>query len=190
MENPWAYGDPTEAYEEEPSINTAREPNITSIVGDSAFCVPYPMELIVRKKIQGLSNAHFDVFDVTGNNLLLKVDGRVWTIQKKRIMRDPAGFPVLVLREKVLTCRHQWNCHLGESTDNNNLLFKVQRSNPIQIKTRLEVFLASNFNKNVCDFHVIRCLSSLSFKVYKGKTIIAEVNHKLTWGKFYKGKDC
>lgn len=197
MENPWANGEPTMAYDEEPTmayeeptINVVGESTITSVVGDGGFCVPYPMELIVKRKIQGFSNAHFDVFDVSGNNLLLKVDGSVWALQKKRVMRDPAGFPILTLREKVLTYRHQWTCHLGESSDKNKLLFKVQRSNPLQLKTRLEVFLASNYNKNVCNFHVIGCFSSLSFKVCKGNTIIAEVSHNFKWGKFCKGKDC
>ena len=47
-----------------------------SVVGDG-YCFPYAMELIVKKKIKRLSNAQFDVFDLSGN-LLLQIDGGVW----------------------------------------------------------------------------------------------------------------
>ncbi|KAM7276806.1 hypothetical protein ACFE04_018672 [Oxalis oulophora] len=218
MENPWAYGDPTEKYEEEEEeeminptatantrdtanptatadhvvpLTVTREPNIINVVGDRGFCVPYPLELIVKKKIQGFSKAQFEVFDASGNNPLLRVDGNVWKLQSKRVMYDPAGFPVLTLREKVevLTKRHQWTCHLGESADNERLLFKVQRSSAIQLKSRLEVFLADNITKTQSDFHVVGCYTNLSFKVCQGKTILAEVSHNFKWGNLCRGKE-
>lgn len=75
---------------------------IINIVGES-FCVPYTMEMLVKKRIQGMSNAHYDVFDISGN-LLLQVDGSLWKFQKKRVMRDPAGIALLTMRQKV--CKH------------------------------------------------------------------------------------
>ncbi|XP_071722870.1 protein LURP-one-related 14-like [Rutidosis leptorrhynchoides] len=214
MENPWAYGDPTEEKDDmiNPTATSAaaatinstapaspkgvrpigvssRDMKIINVIGDRGFCVPYPLELIVKKKIQGFSKAQFEVLDANGNNPLLRVDGNVWKLQSKRVMYDPAGFPVLTLREKVLTKRHQWTCHLGESSENDRLLFKVQRSSPIQFKSRLEVFLADNNGKNQCDFHVIGQYTNLSFKVCQGKTILAEVNHNFKWANLCRGKE-
>ena len=80
----------------------ASDDQIIKVVGDR-FCVPYIMELLVKRKIQSFSNAHYDVFDTTGN-VLLQVNGGVWNFQKKRVMKDPAGLPVVTLREKV--CKH------------------------------------------------------------------------------------
>ncbi|XP_010256970.1 PREDICTED: protein LURP-one-related 14 [Nelumbo nucifera] len=169
----WAYGIPA--------------PPPLSVVGEG-FCVPYPVDLIVKKKIVGLSDARFEVMDANGN-LLLQVDGSLWSLQKKRVMRDSAGFPILTMREKVLTARHRWTVHRGDSSDGSNLLFSVQRSHPLQIKTQLDVFLANNFHEDICNFNVTGSYSDQSCRVYKGDTLIAEANHKFTWGRFCKGKD-
>lgn len=72
---------------------------IVSVVG-YGFCVPYPVELIIKKKSRGLFGTRFEVLDASGN-LFLQVDGFYRNFQKKRMMRDPAGFPILTMREKV-----------------------------------------------------------------------------------------
>lgn len=72
---------------------------IVSVV-ENRFCLPYAAELLVKKKVQAFSNAHYDVYDATGN-ILLQIDGGVWNLKRKRVMRDPAGLPVLTMREKV-----------------------------------------------------------------------------------------
>lgn len=69
------------------------------VVGD-VFCVPYNIDLVVRKKIKGLSEARFEAFDIHGR-LLLQVHGSLWSLQKKRVMHDAAGFPILSIHEKV-----------------------------------------------------------------------------------------
>lgn len=71
------------------------------VVGDS-FCVPYPTEITVKKKYHGFFlNQRYEVLDANGN-LLLQVDGSSLNMQKKRIMRDAAGSPILTMREKVI----------------------------------------------------------------------------------------
>ncbi|XP_015575736.2 protein LURP-one-related 14 isoform X1 [Ricinus communis] len=166
-----------------------------SVIGDG-YCFPYPMELIVKKKIKKMSNAQFEVFDLSGN-LLLQVDGGVWSFNMKRIVRDPAGFPILTLRGKALTLWHKWKAHEGENKDENNILFSVRQSHPLQIKKDLHVFLA-NFKQKDPDFHVTGSYTSLSFKVYKGHRLLAEVKgprlsaevkHTFTLESFYKGKE-
>ncbi|CAK7325948.1 unnamed protein product [Dovyalis caffra] len=167
----WAYGVPP-----------------VTIVGQN-YCTPHPLELIVKKKIKKLSSAQFEVFDLTGN-LLLQVDGGVWNFQLKRVLRDPAGFPILTLRGKVLTLWHKWEAHASERTDgNNNALFTVKQSHPLQIKKEINIFLANNFKKKEPDFHITGAYTSLSFKVYEGRRLIAEVKHNFTLESFCKGKE-
>ncbi|XWS07584.1 hypothetical protein CRYUN_Cryun41cG0001500 [Craigia yunnanensis] len=55
------------------------------------FCVPYPVELIVKKKRHGISNVRYEVSDVKGN-LFLQVDSSYMTLYRKRVMRNSAGF--------------------------------------------------------------------------------------------------
>lgn len=147
---------------------------LVSVVGD-CYCVPYIIDLTVKKMMRCLSDTLVDVRDVTGN-LLFQIHGSLWQLNKKRIMRNPAGFPVLTLREKALSCRHRWTVHRGESSDVGNLLYSVQRSHPLQMKTRLDVFLPGNVRADVPDFQVIGCYSSQSFTVYRGEMLIAEVS--------------
>ncbi|XP_031278569.1 protein LURP-one-related 14-like isoform X1 [Pistacia vera] len=162
-----------------------------SVVGDS-FCVPYTMEITVKKRIQGFSKAHYDVFDSSGN-LLLQIDGSVWKISKKRVMRDPTGIPLLTLKQTICNFgqsakwRKVWTVHPGENSD--DILFRVEERSPVQLKTRLDVFLPDNDNKKAGDFYVTGSFASLSFKAYKDKSPIAQVHHSYSWGSFCKGRE-
>ncbi|KAK9282996.1 hypothetical protein L1049_011223 [Liquidambar formosana] len=159
-------------------------PNI-SVVGDG-FCVPYPVELIVKKR-RILENTHFDVFDVNGN-LFLRVNGSVLTFSKKRVMRGTCGYTYYHHAPKLNTSKFRWMVHRGESSEQNSLLFSVVRPFPFQMRKQLDVFLASNPNERTWDFRVIGCNFSQSFKVFRGNSVIAEINHDFTWGRFLKGK--
>ena len=70
-----------------------------SVVSDQ-FCNPYPMDLMVTRKVQNFSKDHYQVFDPSGN-LLLQIDGQAFGFNRKRAMRDPAGFTILTMRQKV-----------------------------------------------------------------------------------------
>ncbi|KAK8579618.1 hypothetical protein V6N13_142790 [Hibiscus sabdariffa] len=157
-----------------------------NIIGDQ-FCVPYTIHLEVRRKVESFSNAHYDVLDATGK-VILQIDGGVWNSAKKRLMKDPAGFPVSTLRKKALSWKNKWQIHQGESSEKNRLLCSVQQSDAIPIKNNMDVYLASNYKEEEPDFHVTGSLTSLSFKVWKDNLIIAEVKHNYTWGSC-KGKE-
>ncbi|CAN1812217.1 Protein LURP-one-related 14 [Linum perenne] len=159
-----------------------------SVVGDG-YCFPYCKELVVKKTIKGLSNAQFEVFDPCGN-LLLRVEGGVWNLRMKRVFRDPSGFPLLTLYGK------KWSAYANDDIPadqgmitNDNLLFTVKQSHPLQIKKDLNVYLSSDHNQLNPDFNVTGSYTSLSFKVYKGHRILAEVKHNFTLESFYKGKE-
>ncbi|GKU92211.1 hypothetical protein SLEP1_g5970 [Rubroshorea leprosula] len=162
------------------------EDPIISVIGDQ-FCLPYAAELVVKKKVQAFSNAHYDVYGSTGN-ILLQIDGSVWNLERKRVMRDPAGLPVLTMREKAFTLPYRWLIYQGEDLYRKNQICTVRLSQALQIKRQLDVFLVGNQTKD-SDFHVTGSLSSLSFKVYKGNTVIAEVIHNFKWQSFCKGKE-
>ncbi|TYH73615.1 hypothetical protein ES332_D05G341600v1 [Gossypium tomentosum] len=158
----------------------ASDEQMIKIVGDQ-FCVPYTMQLVVKRKVESFSNVHYDVFDITGNSLL-QVDGGVWNSKKKRVIKDPAGFPVITLRKKALSWKKQWQIYQGESSEKNHFLCSVQRSNALQMKNNLDVYLASSYMEDGPDFHVTGSFTSMSFKVWKGNSVIAEVMHNFTWG--------
>ena len=77
---------------------------------------------------------------------------------------------------KALAFRHKWKAHAGESThDNSNILFSVKQSHPLQIKKQINIYLANKFKKKEPDFLITGAYTSLSFKVYEGRRLIAEV---------------
>ncbi|KAJ4833037.1 hypothetical protein Tsubulata_051179 [Turnera subulata] len=158
-----------------------------SVVGDG-FCFPYVKELVVKKTIKKMSTAQFDVLDVSGN-LVLQVDGSVWNIKMKRTVHDPAGFPILTMYGKALTFWHKWRAYEGKNTEESALIFSMKQSRPLQIKKELYIYLAENFKEKDPDFRVTGSYTSLSFKVYKGPRLIAEVKHNFTLESFYKGKE-
>lgn len=73
-----------------------------NVVGN-VLCVPYPVELIIKRKYHGFFDACFEVLDVNGN-LFFQVGNLNGNLQKKKVMRYPAGFPILTMREKVRVC--------------------------------------------------------------------------------------
>ncbi|KAI3470939.1 hypothetical protein Pfo_027602 [Paulownia fortunei] len=155
-----------------------------SVVGED-FCFPYLVNLAVKKKI-GFSSKHIDVLDDNGT-LLLQVDGGFWQFKQKRTMHDSMGVPIItMMRTKAISWHQQWTVHRGESLEESNLLYTVQKSHSFQLKTQLEVFLASNLTGEICDFRVVGSYISQSFKVYKGDTLIAEVRERFRLGSLGK----
>ena len=175
-----------------------------SVVGDQ-FCNPYPMELMVKRKVINFSKDHYQVVDPSGN-ILLQIDGQAWGFNRRRVMRDPAGFIVLTMRQKVykniqslkpplrlcyleivyvcvqgIRLKRKWEVHGGESKDKEDLLFTVQQSSAMSLKTSVDVFLAENSNikkSSACDFHASGGYSNISFKVFKSDALIAGVGVK------------
>ncbi|XP_075476040.1 protein LURP-one-related 14-like [Primulina tabacum] len=153
----------------------------TSIVGED-FCIPYLVDLTVKKKI-GFSSKHVNVLDDNGSTLV-QVEGGFWQFKKKRTMYDSVGAPIITMRQKKVSWRQEWIVHRG---DGDNLLYTVvQQTSPIQLKTQLKVFLASNLTAQICDFRVVGSYMSQSFKVYKGDTVIAEVKQRFKLGSLGK----
>ncbi|KAL2317067.1 hypothetical protein Fmac_030943 [Flemingia macrophylla] len=148
---------------------------VISVVDDS-FCVTSPTEITIKKKYSGFFlNQRYKVLDLYGN-LLLQVDGSSLDVRKKRVMRDAAGSPILTMREKIkmVTLRHQWMVHRGGSSEEKDVIFGVERSHPLDMKPRLEVFMASNIKEYISSFQLVGSHVDKSCKVYKGDNIIAE----------------
>ncbi|KAF4397812.1 hypothetical protein G4B88_017293, partial [Cannabis sativa] len=72
---------------------------LVSVVGDF-FCVPYPVELIVKKKSHNLFDSKYEALDANGN-LYFHVNGSSHNFEKKRVMRDAAVFLPNNLNEDV-----------------------------------------------------------------------------------------
>lgn len=78
--------------------------------------------------------------------------------------------------------KNKWEAHGGESKEREDLLFTVQQSQAVSLKTSVDVFLPENNNvkkTNTCDFHASGGYSNISFKVFKSDALIAGVGVKV-----------
>lgn len=82
--------------------------NTNVAVVSDVFCCPYPLQLTVKKECKGLSGAKLEVVDLN-SNVVLCVDGPHDSFSRKRVLCDPAGYPLLTMREKVNSIKTSTN---------------------------------------------------------------------------------
>jgi hypothetical protein len=72
---------------------------------------------------------------------------------------------------------NRWEVFRGDSTNASDLLFTAKKSSIIQLKTELDVFLASNTAEQACDFKIKGSYFERSCAFYLGSsnTMIAQV---------------
>ncbi|AES79715.2 LURP-one-like protein [Medicago truncatula] len=76
----------------------------------------------------------------------------------------------------------RWEAYRGESTNSKDLIFTLRKSSLLQLKAKLDVFLADNTKEDVCDFKVKGSWLERSCIVYAGDTnnIVAQMHKKHT----------
>lgn len=163
--------------------------NPIAVVGPQ-FCAPYPVDLIIAKKLMTLAEGSFTVTDVNGN-IMFKVKGSVLSLHDRRLLVDAAGNPIVSLRQKILTAHRRWEVYRGDSSNSKDLLFSAKKSSLLQLKTALDVFLAANTKEDVPDFKIKGSWFERSCTIYLGNssTIIAQMHKKHNVQSLVLGKD-
>ncbi|CAI9090386.1 OLC1v1025149C1 [Oldenlandia corymbosa var. corymbosa] len=162
--------------------------NPITIVGPQ-YCLPRPVDLMVIRKLMTLTN-DFTVKDVA-KNTMFKVKGKLLSVHDKRVLLDASGTPTLTLTNKIMSAHSRWKVYRGASTRSADLIFSAKTSSIIQLKTRLNVYLANRKSEDFCDFRVEGSWSEDSSVVYVGETstIAAQMNKKDSAASFFLGKD-
>ncbi|KAH7514716.1 hypothetical protein FEM48_Zijuj11G0120100 [Ziziphus jujuba var. spinosa] len=154
------------------------------------FCAPYPVDLIICKKLMTLKEGSFAVTDVNGN-VMFKIKGSVFSIHDRRVLLDASDHPIISFQQKLLTAHRRWQAFRGDSSDAKDLLFSLKKSSMLQLKTQLDVFLAANTKEDVFDFKIKGSWFERSCIIYgpDGKTIIAQMHKHHTAQSLLLGKD-
>ncbi|XP_076922548.1 protein LURP-one-related 15-like [Bidens hawaiensis] len=154
------------------------------------FLAPYPVDLVIVKKLLFLSDGNFAVTDVNGN-VMFKVKGKHISLRDRRVLLDAAGVPILSFREQLISVHKRWVVFRGDSSDSKDIIFNAKQSSLIQFKTSLDVFLGNNEKENVCDFKVKGSWLDRSCTIYAGdgNTIVAQMHKKHTVQSITLGKD-
>ncbi|KAL0450946.1 UNVERIFIED_CONTAM: protein LURP-one-related 15 [Sesamum latifolium] len=154
------------------------------------FCAGYPVDLTIVRKLITLSEGSFGVTDVNGN-IMFKVKGKLFSLHDRRVLLDATGIPIITFQQKLLSAHRRWQVFRGESTDAKDLLFSVKKSSLIQLKTKLDVFMACNTREDVCDFKIEGSWFERSCVIYAGNStnIIAQMHRKHSAQSILLGKD-
>ncbi|GAA0145787.1 hypothetical protein LIER_05899 [Lithospermum erythrorhizon] len=153
------------------------------------FCVSYPVELNVVRKMVTLRDSNFAVVDVNGN-VIFKLKGKYLSLHDRRVLLDATGLPILSLRQKMFSLHSRWEVFRGDSSDSRNLIFSARKSSLIQFRTELNVFLAKNKSEHLYDFKVIGSWLEKSCVIFSGdSTIIGQMHRKHTVESVALGKD-
>ncbi|XP_073275085.1 protein LURP-one-related 15-like [Primulina huaijiensis] len=154
------------------------------------FCVNYPIDLTIVRKLMTLSEGNFGVTDVNGN-IMFRVKGKLFSLRDRRVLYDLAGNPLITFHQKMLSAHRRWVVFRGDSTDSKDLLFSVKKSSLLQMKTKLDVFLASNPGEELCDFRIEGSWFERSCVIYAGNSsnIIAQMHRKHSAQSILLGKD-
>ncbi|GLU17891.1 hypothetical protein SLE2022_342390 [Rubroshorea leprosula] len=162
-----------------PASELAYPPLVNPIVViGPQFIVPHPMDLTISEKILKIGEGNFGVTDVKGN-LLFKVRNNVISIRDRRTLLDSAGHPLVSLKQKILTAHKRWEVFRGDSNDPGDLIFSTKKSSMLQVRTELDVFLASN-TSNVPDFKVKASWIERSGTIYAGDIVIGQMHKEHT----------
>ncbi|XP_059668109.1 protein LURP-one-related 15-like isoform X1 [Cornus florida] len=163
--------------------------NPISIIGPQ-FCVPNPVDLAIVRKMLAITDGNFVVTDLN-DNLMFKLKEKIMAIHDRLVLLDAAGKPIVTLQEKIWTAHSRWQVFRGDSKDPADLLFSAKTSSIIQLKTKLNVYLANNTAEEVCDFKVEGSWFERSCVIYAGEStnIIAQMHKKHTVESVLLGKD-
>ncbi|KAI3891787.1 hypothetical protein MKX03_020925 [Papaver bracteatum] len=149
-----------------------------------------PMDLYTAKRVKKVTESrHLGVFDINGNNIFkVKTNGH---FSSRLILVDAAGVPVVSLKPVKFSFHQRWKVYRGDSSEPRDLLFTVKKSQYLQFKIQLDVFLASNSAEDICDFKMKQTYNEKSCVIYRGNSenIIAEMHKNKAVRDKVRGKD-
>ncbi|CAM8889009.1 unnamed protein product [Rhodiola kirilowii] len=150
---------------------------MTAVVSPK-FVSPHPLDLTIMRTASFVwPNGNFDVTDSQRSLLFEVKDRRLFTVSDLCVILDAKRSPVVTIRKKFWTMHSTWEVFKGESSYETNLLFSIKRTSIFQTKTKLQVFLATNKDENVCDYNVQGSWLNGTCAVYAGQSsnIVAQV---------------
>ncbi|PIA53854.1 hypothetical protein AQUCO_00900443v1 [Aquilegia coerulea] len=126
---------------------------LVNVIG-SLYCEQYPVDLSMKYGTSGNEGYDYVVVDNVSRNTIFNINQVFFSFRGKRALLDSAGNPLVTIQRKTIF-GSRWQVYKGDSTDDNDLLFKVEKSCMRESSwTNLDVFLASNIEENICDFKI------------------------------------
>ncbi|KAK1643035.1 hypothetical protein QYE76_060873 [Lolium multiflorum] len=152
-------------------------------VVDARFCAGDEAALAVAKTIS-MSGNDFTVTDAATGDVLLRVDGVLFSLRRRCLLADAHRRPVLTVQESALVMNKRWKVFRGDSTSRRDLLFTVVKPSviPLRWSTKVNVFLASNDAEQAPDFRITGSYhdGACSVSLGESNTVIAKIDRRST----------
>ncbi|XP_047089002.1 protein LURP-one-related 15-like [Lolium rigidum] len=152
-------------------------------VVDARFCAGDEAALAVAKTIS-MSGNDFTVTDAATGDVLLRVDGVLFSLRRRCLLADAHRRPVLTVQESALVMNKRWKVFRGDSTSRRDLLFTVVKPSviPLRWSTKVNVFLASNDAEQAPDFRITGSYhdGACSVSLGESNTVIGKIDRRST----------
>lgn len=134
-----------------------------AVVGQQ-YVAHAPMTYAISQKVS-IKDGDWAIVDQNGNSSF-KVSGKIASMRDKRYLKDAAGNKILTLKKKLITMHNSWEILAG---DGGNVLATCKKSSLVQVKTAMDVMLASSTSgKNTPDYQVKGDFFNYNIAIYRG----------------------
>ncbi|XP_054819672.1 protein LURP-one-related 7 [Prosopis cineraria] len=135
------------------------------------------IDLFVSKKHPGVPRGHLAFLDYS-NNLIFRINPHSpkpsASNNYKKVLLDASGEPLLSIYRYHTG---SWKCYKGESNNDEDLVFRVQRSLKKLNRVELEVFLTGEILEDTtCDLKVRGSPFQRSCSIYNGNSLLAQTS--------------
>ncbi|KAK9940921.1 hypothetical protein M0R45_017554 [Rubus argutus] len=133
-----------------------------------------PVDLFVSKKHPGLPRGDLGFVDSSGNIVYKVTHQSLKSSSNTRVLLDATGNSLFTL---CLINNGCWQGYKGGEAEENQLIFKVQRTKSKLTRTELEVlFVGETSTESTSDFKMKGFPFQKSCTIYKGNDIVAQTS--------------
>ncbi|KAB5561772.1 hypothetical protein DKX38_006729 [Salix brachista] len=128
-----------------------------------------------------LDEINADLSDINGT-VIFQVTKKLFSLTDRRFLKDAAGNTIVNLKRKIMSLHQTWEVYRGESDEEKDKLFTIEKSKLFQLKTELDVFLANHNEGELPDFKVKGEFGESACSVLLGdsNTMLAQVSSMLS----------
>lgn len=82
------------------------------------FCLPQNVQLRLREKLMSFSGDDFKITDAANSAVVyFQVQGRVFSLREKKVLRDNMGVPVANMKEHLISFTPTFTVYAGDHSD-------------------------------------------------------------------------
>ncbi|KAJ3676480.1 hypothetical protein LUZ60_003892 [Juncus effusus] len=151
--------------------------NSTAII-DPKFCSNESIQIKITRRVPGLWLRHLKMTDNNSGNIIFRTKNLAFiNFRNRTTLVDDSGTPLVSFKKKIWSKNGEWKVFKGKSFEENDLILTVEKTKKFQLKIELNVYLASNTTREVCDYRIEGNYFKRTVEIFKGDSsdIVAQM---------------